>query len=65
MLISLKAGVNGLGVMQNNDDGTLRELEQDQQALKRNIEESARLIDQAEDAIQRFRGGRDREPAAA
>lgn len=41
--------------MRNDDDQALRDLERTQDELKRNIEESARLIGRAQDAIRRHR----------
>jgi hypothetical protein len=51
--------------MRGTERDVLREVETTQAALKRNIEESARLIDQAQDAVRRFRETRDREDAKA
>jgi hypothetical protein len=41
--------------MRDDDDQALREVERTQAELKRNIEESARLIGRAQDAIRRYR----------
>ena len=41
--------------MRDEDDETLRDVERVQEELKRNIEESARLIGRAQDAIRRHR----------
>lgn len=49
--------------MTDDEADALRDVESTQQALKRNIEESTRLIGQAEDAIRRYRQKRERKPA--
>jgi hypothetical protein len=64
-LPGLTAEVNGVTIMRDDERDVLREVETTQEALKRNIEESARLIDQAQDAVRRFRETRDREDAKA
>lgn len=50
--------------MTDDEADALLDVERTQQALKRNIEESTRLIGQAEDAIQRYRETRERHPAS-
>jgi hypothetical protein len=52
-------------IMRDDERDVLREVETTQEALKRNIEESARLIDQAQDAVRRFRETHDREDTPA
>ena len=49
--------------MTDDEADALRDVESTQQALRRNIEQSTRLIGEAEDAIQRYREKRERQPA--
>lgn len=51
--------------MKNDDDHAMREVERTQEELKRNIEESARLIGRAQDAIRRVRQPEAREGETA
>lgn len=48
--------------MQDDEDDALRDVERVQEELKRNIEESARLIDRAQAAIKRHREASEHEP---
>jgi hypothetical protein len=51
--------------MRDDEEDALQTVEATQEALKRNIEESTRLIGRAQDAIQRYRETRDRDPEPA
>jgi len=51
-------------MMRDEKDRTLREVEETQEALKRNIEESGRLIERSQELLERYRGEAGQQAAA-